>query len=68
MIPKYTEEPERKPKNGWYCENCGRKLPKDGSVWTWRFQKYLNRTYRRPDNSGYYCDPCADAREQGAYF
>jgi hypothetical protein len=68
MIPKYVEEPEKEPKKGWYCEHCGRALPRYG-VWAWRHQNYINR-YRNGIRSrgGYYCDSCADAREQGADF
>jgi hypothetical protein len=69
MIPKYTEDPKQEPKNGWFCENCGRRLPVYG-VWQWRYQKYLakvDQTLIRTV-SGYYCDPCADARESGADF
>jgi hypothetical protein len=70
MIPKYAEEKEQMPKKGWFCEHCGRALPKYGKVWLWRYQRYLNKVKRLCDglHSGYFCDPCADARESGADF
>ena len=46
----------------WKC-SCGVRLPKKGTIWSWRYRKWLAKG--RPINSGYYCDPCADAREQG---
>jgi hypothetical protein len=56
---------------GWMCANCGRKLPKGGvgSVWEWRRFKYLSKARdNKAVSSGYYCDSCADARENGADF
>jgi len=49
-------------KNGWKCERCGKALPKTGYVWKSRYQKWQAK---HKATSGYYCDPCADAREQG---
>jgi len=49
-------------KNGWKCENCGKALPKTGYVWKSRYQKWQAK---HKATSGYYCDRCADSREQG---
>ena len=54
------EQATPKIKGKWKCERCGKALPKTGYVWKWRYQKWDNSK-----NSGYYCDNCADAREQG---
>jgi len=54
-------EAKSKDKN-WKC-GCGSKLPKRGTVWNWRYSKWVARG--RPESSGYYCDPCADNREMG---
>jgi len=50
---------------GWKCEHCGERLPMLGKVWSWRFRQWHG--FGKP-SSGYYCDPCADAREAGADF
>ncbi|MBA7636574.1 hypothetical protein ES703_44195 [subsurface metagenome] len=49
-------------KDNWKC-SCGAKLPKTGRVWRWRYSKWLQKG--KPKSSGYYCDYCADCREQG---
>ena len=45
----------------WVCVQCGRRLPTHGNVWAWRYE----RRDMSGNNSGYYCDNCADARESG---
>lgn len=57
----YEPEPEP-PFVGWFCERCGRKLPRSGLVWKGRF-RYWKASGK--ETSGYYCDPCADSREMG---
>lgn len=52
-------------RRSWTCEHCQAKLPKSG-LWHHRFVRWQSNATR--STSGYYCDPCADAREQGADF
>lgn len=47
---------------GWKCCHCGRPLPKRGTVWQWRYRKWKQS---HKNESGYYCDGCADHREAG---
>ena len=54
-----------KVKKVWKCERCGKPLPKTGHVWKWRYQKWQAK---HKATSGYYCDPCADSREQGMEY
>ena len=58
--------------SGWKCERCGKALPKTAYVWQARYQKWCNKTNDTYDwtrlTSGYYCDPCADSREQGVEY
>lgn len=51
----------------WKCGRCGRNLPKKGIIWQRRLKSFLlnNRLQDNPTSSGYYCDPCADDRENG---
>lgn len=50
----------------WKC-SCGRKLPTRGRVWNWRWNKFKQDCRSKDEDTfcGYYCDPCADAREAG---
>lgn len=54
---------------GWKCEYCGRDLPTGGQAWSCRYIKWLKSGKpTRWLQSGYYCDYCADAHEQGADY
>ncbi len=67
MVPGLTgPAPEEiramKDNKGWRCGRCGSRLPRTGFVWKSRYRKWKSRD---KEYSGYYCDPCADARESG---
>jgi hypothetical protein len=50
---------------GWRCAQCHVLLPRGGDVWRYRYSKWVNE---HKDTSGYYCDDCADKRENGWDF
>ena len=52
-------------KSGWVCGRCGKPLPKTGYVWKSRYRKWQAKARL---TSGYYCDNCADARDQGMEY
>ena len=51
--------------NYWKCDKCGKKLPRRGIIWAGRFNQSREFRAERNEISGYLCDSCARAQEEG---
>ena len=51
--------------NYWKCDKCGKKLPRKGIIWAGRFNQSREFRAERNEISGYLCDSCARAQEEG---
>jgi len=62
-------ERDRELRKLWKCP-CGKQLPTKGLVWKGRWEKFClaHRVSEDPEDSGYFCDICAEAREMGVDY